>query len=108
MTLTELDKRTIALERAEELKGRIAPYLAAREKVESGLALATQFEQREQELKEFFGATEEEWNDWHWQITNRVSDVGQLEQLINLTPEEEAIEEGGVITGGPFHRTTLP
>lgn len=96
MTLTELDKRTIALERAEELKGRIAPYLAAREKVESGLALATQFEQREQELKEFFGATEEEWNDWHWQITNRVSDVGQLEQLINLTPEEKKqIEEVG-------------
>lgn len=96
MTLTEVDKRAIALKRAEELKGRIEPYLAARESIESGLALAEKFEQREQELKKFFGATEEEWNDWHWQIANRITDVGKLEQIINLTPEEKKeIEEVG-------------
>ena len=67
----EVDKRAIAPKRAEELKGRIAPISPAREKVESGLELSAQFEQRQQELKEVFGATDEEWNDWHWQIANQ-------------------------------------
>jgi len=33
--------------------------------------------------------TEEEWNDWKWQIRNRIMDVETLKQVINLTPEEE-------------------
>ncbi|KAF2955474.1 lysine 2,3-aminomutase [Marinitoga sp. 38H-ov] len=33
--------------------------------------------------------TEEQWNDWHWQIKNRITDVETLKQVINLTPEEE-------------------
>ncbi|MBB6062433.1 lysine 2,3-aminomutase [Thermosipho japonicus] len=33
--------------------------------------------------------SEEEWNDWKWQIRNRITDVDTLKQVINLTPEEE-------------------
>ncbi|MFN6992220.1 MAG: lysine 2,3-aminomutase, partial [Fervidobacterium sp.] len=33
--------------------------------------------------------TDEEWNDWKWQIRNRIMDVDTLKQVINLTPEEE-------------------
>jgi lysine 2,3-aminomutase len=32
---------------------------------------------------------EEEWNDWHWQVKNRISTVEQLEKLIDLTDEEK-------------------
>jgi len=31
----------------------------------------------------------EEWNDWKWQVKNRITSVDQLKQVINLTPEEE-------------------
>ena len=32
-----------------------------------------------------------EWNDWRWQLRNRITTLAQLEQLIpNLTPEEHA------------------
>jgi len=34
--------------------------------------------------------TEEQWNDWHWQVANRITSVEKLKQVINLTPEEEA------------------
>ena len=34
--------------------------------------------------------TPEEWNDWKWQLRNRITSVDQLKQVINLTPEEEA------------------
>ncbi|QTA37300.1 lysine 2,3-aminomutase [Thermosipho ferrireducens] len=33
--------------------------------------------------------TDEEWNDWRWQLRNRIMDVDTLKQVINLTPEEE-------------------
>ena len=33
--------------------------------------------------------TPEQWNDWKWQVTNRITDVDDLKQVINLTPEEE-------------------
>lgn len=33
--------------------------------------------------------TEEQWNDWHWQLRNRITTVEQLKCVINLTPEEE-------------------
>ena len=38
--------------------------------------------------------TPQEWNDWKWQVRNRVADVETLKQVINLSSdEEEAIEE---------------
>lgn len=31
----------------------------------------------------------EEWNDWKWQVANRITTVEELKKIINLTPEEE-------------------
>lgn len=33
--------------------------------------------------------TDEQWNDWHWQIDNRITNVEDLKKVINLTPQEE-------------------
>jgi lysine 2,3-aminomutase len=33
--------------------------------------------------------TEEEWNDWGWQLRHRLVDLDSLKQVVNLTPEEE-------------------
>ncbi|MDW7738809.1 MAG: lysine 2,3-aminomutase [Bacillota bacterium] len=36
----------------------------------------------------------EEWNDWHWQVRNRITTLDQLEQVIELTTEEaEGVEK---------------
>lgn len=32
---------------------------------------------------------EEDWNDWKWQVRNRIKDVETLKRVINMTPEEE-------------------
>ena len=34
--------------------------------------------------------TEEQWNNWQWQISNRLTSVEEIKQVVNLTPEEEA------------------
>ena len=31
----------------------------------------------------------EQWNDWHWQVANRITSLEQLKQVIELTTEEE-------------------
>ncbi|NPV69769.1 MAG: lysine 2,3-aminomutase [Firmicutes bacterium] len=33
--------------------------------------------------------TEAEWNDWRWQVRNRIATLDQLKQVITLTAEEE-------------------
>ncbi len=33
--------------------------------------------------------TDEQWNDWHWQIANRITKVEDLKKVINLTAQEE-------------------
>ncbi|SDK87309.1 lysine 2,3-aminomutase [Natronincola ferrireducens] len=33
--------------------------------------------------------TEEEWNDWQWQVKNRITTLEELKKVINLTEEEE-------------------
>lgn len=33
-------------------------------------------------------ATEKQWNDWKWQLANRITTIDELDQVINLTDEE--------------------
>ena len=41
--------------------------------------------------------SEEQWNDWKWQVKNRVTTIDQLKKIINLLPEE----------GKSFHCSSL-
>ncbi|MDK2917802.1 MAG: lysine 2,3-aminomutase [Candidatus Petromonas sp.] len=41
------------------------------------------------EIELWKDVTEEQWNDWHWQVRNRITTVEDLKKVINLTPEEE-------------------
>ena len=37
----------------------------------------------------FPNVTDEQWNDWKWQVKNRIETLEQLKQYVQLTPEEE-------------------
>ncbi len=37
----------------------------------------------------FPNVTDEQWNDWKWQVKNRIETLDELKKYINLTPEEE-------------------
>jgi len=41
---------------------------------------------------------EAQWNDWHWQIANRVTTVDELSQVINITDQEKEIIEKSLNT----------
>lgn len=37
----------------------------------------------------FSSVPAKDWNDWHWQMQNRIATVDELKRYIDLTPEEE-------------------
>jgi len=41
------------------------------------------------EIELWKDVTEEQWNDWHWQVRNRITTLEELKKVINLTQEEE-------------------
>lgn len=41
---------------------------------------------------------EAQWNDWHWQIANRITTVDELSQVIHLTDEEQQVIEKSLNT----------
>jgi lysine 2,3-aminomutase len=53
--------------------------------------------QRRKFIQTFFpGITDQQWNDWQWQIANRVRTAVQLERFLALAPEEKPGLEGPV------------
>ncbi|SHJ71409.1 L-lysine 2,3-aminomutase [Geosporobacter subterraneus DSM 17957] len=41
------------------------------------------------EIELWKNVTQEQWDDWHWQVQNRIDNIEDLKKVINLTQEEE-------------------
>ena len=41
------------------------------------------------EIEAWKGVSDAQWNDWKWQVENRITTVDELKKIINLTPQEE-------------------
>lgn len=104
-----MSKREIALRRAEQLKEAIKDYLQTKDTIPRGMAPAQQEQYRRQKAKilALLGGSEEDWDDYRWQLKNRVSDVEVLRQIIDLAEEEaEAIRQVENSSAGRFPHTT--
>jgi lysine 2,3-aminomutase len=90
------DKREIAKERARELKGRIDPYLAAREQIPDGMKDWEKIKERQEKIKNLLNVGDKEWNDWRWQVSRRITKVETLAKVLELSPEDvETIQKVG-------------
>lgn len=87
-------KRKNAELRAQELKARIQDYLEVRDTIPSGLCMTDAFAENKKGILKILGGTEEDWNNWKWQIANRIDSTDILRQIINLTDDEiQAIKD---------------
>lgn len=91
--MQEKDLRKISLERADQLKARIEDYLEVKPEIKTGFDEKEKIQARQKKIKEFFKAGQEDWDDWHWQLRNRVSDTKILAQLLELSQGQEEIIE---------------
>ncbi|MBQ6128594.1 MAG: KamA family radical SAM protein [Lachnospiraceae bacterium] len=84
------EKRKISLERASQLYEEIEDYLAFKDEFlrETAEIRDVLSQKHKEELLNFFGAGEKEWNDWHWQLRNRISSVSLLSKFIKLSDSQ--------------------
>lgn len=80
----------IAKKRAEELKSRIDDYLQVKDSIPTGFSNKDRNEQTKKKLLELFNANEDDWQNWKWQMANRIKDSSTLTKIIHLTDEEKA------------------
>ena len=84
------EKRRISLERAGELYNEIEDFLQFKDSFLQETAEKRDIisKKHKEELLGFFDASEEDWNDWHWQLKNRISSVSVLQKFIKLTDKQ--------------------
>lgn len=93
-------KRQRALHRAEKLRERIETYLESRKIIHTGFDVVEDIQVRKHRIMEELGGSEAQWNDWHWQLRNRIRDVDTLARLIDL--EEQDLSD--ITRVGKHHR----
>jgi len=98
-------KKFMAEERANELKQHAAEFIAARRHIDTGFSVQREAQEIKALILELLNATEEDWNDWRWQLKNRIKDVKTLSKIIKLTKKElDQIE----LVGKSFRWATSP
>ncbi|MDI9485013.1 MAG: glutamate 2,3-aminomutase [Bacillota bacterium] len=93
-----MNKKQIAQERAVQLKERIQDYLDVKDTMPKGMDPAQQekAEEKKRKILDHLQGTESDWNDYKWQLKNRISDVETLRQLTALDDAEiEAVRKVG-------------
>ena len=78
MTFEESLNRSLSLERAEELRNSISDYLKIEPTIETGFRVHDRSLRNKQRILAYFNASEEDWDNWAWQMKHRICDVEQL------------------------------
>ena len=93
---TIIEKQEVAISRAGELKDAIADYRSALETMPTGIQRWPQILENQKRIKDYFKASDEDWNSWRWQLKNRITGTGILKELLPLDKKElEEIEKTG-------------
>lgn len=82
------EKNRVSLERAKELKSRIEDYIKIKDSIPKGLEEEEQINKRKNNILNILGASESDWNNYKWQLSNRITDVDTLAKILNLTQKE--------------------
>jgi len=92
-----MQKRTVmeaetsrAIARAAELKRDVAGYLKVRDQIPCGMSAEVQtwVQARKERILEVLGGTEKDWNNWKWQLKNRIRDVSVLTEILGISSFE--------------------
>ena len=90
------EMQRLANERAQELKNAVSDYQEALQVMPIGFERWPQILENQKRIKEYFKASDQDWNNWHWQLKNRITNVGTLKELLPLDNKElKEIDETG-------------
>lgn len=90
------ERRKVSLERASELKSRIQDYLDVKDTIPTGYSVEEEYNTQKEKILKILGGTEEDWNNWKWQMKHRISDIETLSKIMDLTEQEiQEIQKAG-------------
>ena len=72
------------MDRFAHLKDSIADYVQCKERILTGLEDEERIEIQKKKIMDRLGATEEQWNDYKWQLANRFTDINDFADLIGV------------------------
>jgi lysine 2,3-aminomutase len=103
-TYAKLRGREAAVARSRELDGMSARLGAGLERFPSGLDEPLMSERRRDaaRIRKFFGATEDEWGDWRWQLRHVIRDRKTLKKIVVLSRDEAKAVDIAATKGVPF------
>lgn len=89
-------KKIISVGRAAELKSRISDYQEIKEEIKTGFEMQEVIKPNKEKLLALFKASIQDWDDWNWQMANRINDVEILAELLHLDEhQQEQIKKVG-------------
>lgn len=75
-------------EHMNRLNNSIADYLAVKDQILTGFDRASKIQFQKGRIKSLLGATEEQWQNYHWQMANRFIDASALSKILPLDTGE--------------------
>lgn len=81
-------KDIVPNDRFEQLKSEITDYESVKAKIMTGVEDYERIRYQKKKILQYLNATEQDYQDYHWQMKNRFTDSAGLSSLIDL-PEQE-------------------
>lgn len=73
--------------RMHRLHEDIADYTAVKDSIRTGFEDEARIRERRERIMAALGATEKDWQDYRWQLANRITTADELQRHLTLTPE---------------------
>ena len=89
---TPLSQREISLKRAAELAAYTVDYRKAKADIPKGRdeAQIAEYKVQKERLLNILGGTQADWDNWRWQMKNRIDQADILAEVLQLGAEEKA------------------
>jgi glutamate 2,3-aminomutase len=82
------EKQQKSFFRAEVLRGNLADYHEALKTIPTGFNRWPQILENQTKIKNYFKASDEDWENWRWQMKNRITNTAVLKELLAIDENE--------------------
>ena len=80
--------RKTVINRFDELRRSIDDYERIKHTIKTGLEDREKISQQKAKIMERLGASEEQWNDYRWQLRNRFTRIEDISDIVGLSEDE--------------------
>ncbi len=84
----DTEKKHISITRAASLKSEISDYQENKKSINTGFDLQAAVSQNKERLLTLLKATEDDWQNWKWQLAHRIKDTETLAALLGLNEQQ--------------------